>query len=603
MEPVEEAEAGKETTPFTQDDLNELLGVTSDIQDIPVGRYKEAWEAYAKAHDQHTAEEWRKYWEDTVLPTYQKQEVGREKVKAETKAKTNRVKTEAKAPAPAAVSTPKHTVQVVIPVSSPSSTKVNPSKSVMKVPAIGLDGNSDSKLKRDQPDSPTRLQLQQKKRRLELPEEDRSYEPTLEAEVVSISSESESDDLESQIEENGLERMETSDADAAVQAQMKEEMQRSAVSDLTKENLAQMQAAHRESKRGMDIPPDDEEDDQENFAQYLEGIVNKVAALVETPKARHQVQETVRDVPEEIGGAEDEPLSNDDEADEDDGPIEIGFDEQLEEEIEEGLPPNSSQQEDGPPEETSLFVNQDDTPRVAATRQFDTQAIDPTLGLSSSPVRSQRQNKSAFETQYLDPSLAFDDPQDQQDLDEDEAPVEDQQDIELNLPEPVGGWDDFSPDSELSAEGLPSIESIIRNHRDKGKGRARDTQNEYTPQPVFEEQEEEDFDTQPPGVDSQALTDDEQDAFFEAQQARGYSEADIIAALKCTSMRADLAKLVLLAFRRGKGIPRDIAGIWTQEDDLALEGSDATKLKRLSMKHGWDECQARMEFLEEFRRV
>ncbi|KAK3705714.1 hypothetical protein LTR37_013157 [Vermiconidia calcicola] len=83
--------------------------------------------------------------------------------------------------------------------------------------------------------------------------------------------------------------------------------------------------------------------------------------------------------------------------------------------------------------------------------------------------------------------------------------------------------------------------------------------------------------------------------------ARNFPEPSVIAALKCTSCRSDLAELVLLDERAGKGLPRDVAGIWSEAEDGVLESGDARGLRGLEAKHTWDEVMERMKFLEEWR--
>ena len=71
--------------------------------------------------------------------------------------------------------------------------------------------------------------------------------------------------------------------------------------------------------------------------------------------------------------------------------------------------------------------------------------------------------------------------------------------------------------------------------------------------------------------------------------------------LRCASMRPELTELVLLEIKAGRGVPDDVPGIWSAEDDRALEGCDGGKLRMLEEKHSWRECRHRMRFLEEWR--
>ncbi|KAI7360041.1 hypothetical protein KC354_g8987 [Hortaea werneckii] len=99
-------------------------------------------------------------------------------------------------------------------------------------------------------------------------------------------------------------------------------------------------------------------------------------------------------------------------------------------------------------------------------------------------------------------------------------------------------------------------------------------------------------------------TDPEIETFLTTMQVRyACADSDAIAALKCTSMRPNLAELVVLEGKAGRGLPDDIPGVWSEEEDRALEGGDARFLRRLEMKQGWDEVMARLEFLGEWRAV
>ncbi|KAL2002814.1 hypothetical protein VTN02DRAFT_5857 [Thermoascus thermophilus] len=78
-------------------------------------------------------------------------------------------------------------------------------------------------------------------------------------------------------------------------------------------------------------------------------------------------------------------------------------------------------------------------------------------------------------------------------------------------------------------------------------------------------------------------------------------ERQVIKALRCTSMDPDLADQVLSYLVAGKGIPQDMRGVWTPEDDKCLEGTDARDIDRLLKKHGTDLYNRRFEYLEMVR--
>ncbi|RMY77293.1 hypothetical protein D0863_01423 [Hortaea werneckii] len=99
-------------------------------------------------------------------------------------------------------------------------------------------------------------------------------------------------------------------------------------------------------------------------------------------------------------------------------------------------------------------------------------------------------------------------------------------------------------------------------------------------------------------------TDAEIETFLTTMQVRyGSGDSSAIAALKRTSMRPDLAELVVLEAKAGRGLPHDLPGVWSEAEDRALEGGDARLLRRVEAKHGWEEVLARLEFLGEWRAV
>jgi hypothetical protein len=84
-------------------------------------------------------------------------------------------------------------------------------------------------------------------------------------------------------------------------------------------------------------------------------------------------------------------------------------------------------------------------------------------------------------------------------------------------------------------------------------------------------------------------------------KARGFEERSIIWALQRTSMLSDLAELVLLLQKRGMGLPQDVPGVWSEEEDDILGSGNAKGLRQVAAKHGWEESLARINFLDEWR--
>ena len=62
-------------------------------------------------------------------------------------------------------------------------------------------------------------------------------------------------------------------------------------------------------------------------------------------------------------------------------------------------------------------------------------------------------------------------------------------------------------------------------------------------------------------------------------------------------MNPDLADKVLHRLVSGKGIPNDIPGVWTAEDDRCIEGQDARSVDRVLKKHGEEFFNSRWEYL------
>lgn len=91
------------------------------------------------------------------------------------------------------------------------------------------------------------------------------------------------------------------------------------------------------------------------------------------------------------------------------------------------------------------------------------------------------------------------------------------------------------------------------------------------------------------------------ESWMATMKVRGHHESAIIEAVKCTSLQLDLAEFVLMHVRAGKGIPTDVPGVWSEDEDEQLEGGNARAIRSLEKKHGWDACRARLNYLEQYR--
>jgi len=90
--------------------------------------------------------------------------------------------------------------------------------------------------------------------------------------------------------------------------------------------------------------------------------------------------------------------------------------------------------------------------------------------------------------------------------------------------------------------------------------------------------------------------------YFATTQARlRVSEAAVLAALQATSMRPELADIILHHQKVHREFPRDMPGVWTAEEDAVVEGGNAKLMKGLVVKHGWEEMERRLEYLRQYR--
>ncbi|TGO53822.1 hypothetical protein BCON_0117g00150 [Botryotinia convoluta] len=83
----------------------------------------------------------------------------------------------------------------------------------------------------------------------------------------------------------------------------------------------------------------------------------------------------------------------------------------------------------------------------------------------------------------------------------------------------------------------------------------------------------------------------------------GYSEDVIYKALIASTYDFDIASPVMNQLQMGHGIPDDLAGVWTQRDNDALERRKGKEYERVREKHGDERIQARIKFLRILREI
>lgn len=197
--------------------------------------------------------------------------------------------------------------------------------------------------------------------------------------------------------------------------------------------------------------------------------------------------------------------------------------------------------------------------------------------------------------------------------------------LDYDLPSPEGGWDD---DRDVHAAPSPELYSTKQQ-----QARIEDTQYLLTAQtqiPDFSVAEPDGgWDSLLPSSPSPTspsqrhpalatttstaatvqttdnLTKSDSDptelrAWIQMHFQRNVPSNLVTQALKSTTMDPILAKDVLDHLVDGRGIPSDVAGIWTEQDDKDLRGNDGRKVKRVTEKHGAQAFEERWEFLEEW---
>ncbi|ELR05690.1 hypothetical protein VC83_01553 [Pseudogymnoascus destructans] len=93
------------------------------------------------------------------------------------------------------------------------------------------------------------------------------------------------------------------------------------------------------------------------------------------------------------------------------------------------------------------------------------------------------------------------------------------------------------------------------------------------------------------------------DEFVERCSVEGFDIETIKQVLKITTMEVELAERLLSDYANGLEIPKNVAGVWTEEDDNGVKGHMQSRgYKRSLKKHGEIRCLKRKEFLEDWEK-
>lgn len=621
-EPAVDEQVEPTTMPgFETEDFDDWLKGAETIQEIAVGRYHRAWVAMADANPEHTAAEWRAYYEQVILPVFLANEendipmpgaIGNRRFR-------NIMKAFGTQGQPVHTPSRRRSVAVTTAQRLDQPTSANPKDNSTHLPAI-VEDSPKRKLAKLEPAS----EKAEKRRKIDetvnlgtLVQSDLNSPQLPELPLagqsshISISSNHSSNKGDEPRAFDVDRTTPTSDMDALVQTQLLGEMelQQTERKALTAENLALAQAEHnpRRDNRALDIAPDDEDQDQGAYAGYLENLMQNAASngrinkdSLEALKSKHQHLDALAKEHDNDGDSVDDDKN-------------VGLDLGGEDDDDDNDVGENVNSDDIADNDSSIYIAPDgrriDMKNIPIMIQ--TQDIDPNLDYSS-PLRPQSPDypapldpdhtprQSPYKTQTQNGDLEY--------LDEEE----DIDDIQLDLPDPPGGWESRSSQGS-KAHNHTVIDNAPRPApRDKGNGRAREL---YTQDIFSAETQEPDFDipdpasSQPdtqkhlpePVIESQVMEGEDTQAFVEQQVELGHEEQDVYTALFQTSMRPELCVDVLEETRQGRGVPTNVAGIWPESEDQIIEGGDAVKIRQLHEKHGSAECNARLQFLRDWR--
>ncbi|KAF2173037.1 hypothetical protein M409DRAFT_16987 [Zasmidium cellare ATCC 36951] len=715
-----ETPPAQEPRPFTDVDFDKLMLQASDIELIGGDQWEEAWEAFAKAEEEtpHTGEEWASFYWSKVRPVYLKSVAGEgedHKERMETNQKDSEIDQEPDN------ASKKRKQRIEQQFDSRDRAK----RQKTATPELNERREHEPARNEHMSDMPTtelpeRLIQNMASKAIDVLDnaEDIMKEPIITSDLNAAANMQ----LQQEADVNGVDRLPTSqsegvhfhnshtlrseatvptpEANRAAAAQFGdwrasddnarhedgdiEDEREARPSDetqlppsepqlaLTAENLASQQAQHEPPlTRGTDLPKDDDDADQTNYAEYLSQFVGQNAGHDLLINARSALSAQGQG---QAGGDSDmldepAPAHNPPRNAETRAPLPLSSPQEIDEAFENGFRPASPSQRRRPDVEPgqnfqprSMYPSLHSQPGREASEVDDAAMEDPAEALMSQinrPTSSDRRGSGSqpdFEEIFRnDDVVEVDEDQDRSQGDGhiEDGEYDDYDDLDLSMPEPEGGFD--SPDREDLQPGndLDDQDAIRKSHSvieisshessspytessrgsqqpwsrpmaNGGRSHAVDTQdiiNAETqkldlelPLPMSSDDElGEHVTVQPrnttardegkskPTAPEVLDTPEQVKDWVSTMALRGYKKGAVVKALKSTSMRPDLALLVLIEQKAGKGFPADVSGVWTKDEDTVLESGNAQGIEELEKKHGWEEMAVRMKFLEDWR--
>ncbi|KAF2227379.1 hypothetical protein BDZ85DRAFT_2633 [Elsinoe ampelina] len=648
---------------FSEGDLELLIDEATHIENILFGDLEDAWQKYAAHHNHHTAEEWAEFYIKHARPEWKRRKAAREQ------AMRSRVRVEDDTGSipqfdGAVGSALRRSVGTERPSASPQRPRETKPKVVTPKPPksqelpssppkrIGATVATRTTPKRTLPSDfvpastyrETRVPDESKKRPSHEDLGSAAKRPRIDPEDLLLDDEAR--DTSYQEASPSL-----PEADPTPEQVTPEP----AVSQLTEENLSQMQAQHRavRTNRARDLIQDDDDDDQEQFAGYLQNIMkhaiderqSKTATAPAADKPRVAAQSPLRstkksttiyrptprknvvvEIPESVEGESEE--------EEEEGP-------KLPSQPSQSLgssPPQTRRKQTAqlPPDDSDVEISKpqmNDHPKaIPRTAESPRKPFVPAKRTSGSRNAFAQLGSMAHQMAFppleirppeakmtsSPPPLASSDPPgvdgSQDDNDGDRTL------IKLDLPDPEGGWPE--PLSSLSSDHpLPSVEDSQR-HGVQARPAAVETQAIFDnldnnldfdlpdlDDPIRESSVADRRDSRrrtsnfrddvrsitPIASDGEDFTD-----YIESKKRAGFRGADIDTAMHACSMRPQLFDAALNRISKGKGIPRTTSGIFTEQDDEDLQSGDAVKIELLHGKHGPRHINRRLQYLHKF---
>jgi len=269
----------------------------------------------------------------------------------------------------------------------------------------------------------------------------------------------------------------------------------------------------------------------------------------------------------------------------------------------------------GKRQDSPLFIGSEETEEDKSDLEYEVNVYESPLGKQASdtlsdPGRVTNNTKAVFwdATQQVDFDARLpDDDWDDRDL----FLREPTQQVDFEIPPPDDGWDDEDSGAEASSESEPTatevydpwpvIQDTQAILRDKTPALDLDVPDPEGGWDLVVPSSPSPMPSHPHAVSELSDVDAQTEAWINSHAAEGISVDHVIAVLKATSMDTGLAEEVLKLVGKNGRMPKDKRGAWTETDDEDLGATDARKIRRLELKHGKDCLTARWEFLDFYK--